>query len=36
MWDACYGGVIDVVTSKEIVNNIKEERVELAFTDTCE
>lgn len=36
MWDVCYGEVIDVDTSKEIVNNIKEERIELKFTDTYE
>lgn len=35
-WDVCYGEIIGVDTSKEIVNNIKEERVELKFTDTHE
>ena len=36
MWDVCYGEVIDVDNSKQIVNNIKEERIELKFTDTYE
>ena len=36
MWDVCYGEVIGVNISDRIVNNIKEEKVELEFTDTYE
>lgn len=36
MWDVCYGEVIGVDTNEGTVNNIKEERVELEFTDTYE
>lgn len=38
MWDVCYGEVIgiDVSNRNRIFNNVKEERVELEFTDTYE
>ena len=34
MWDVCYGEVIGVDVNEGIINNIKEDRVELEFTDT--
>ena len=36
MWDVCYGEVIGVNINEGTVNNIKGEKVELEFTDTCE
>ena len=36
MWDVCYREVIGIDVSNGIFNNVKEERVELEFTDTCE
>lgn len=38
MMDVCYGEVVGVNFTKKlvIVNNIKEDRVELEFTDTYE
>lgn len=36
MWDVCYGEVIGVDVNEGIVNNIKEEKVELEFTDIYE
>lgn len=36
MWDVCYGEVIGIDVSNRIFNNVKEERVELEFTDTYE
>lgn len=36
MWDVCYGEVIGVDVNEGIINNIKEDRVELEFTDTFE
>ena len=34
MWDVCYGEVIGIDTSNVIFNSVKEEIVELEFTDT--